>query len=337
MNELVNYQAEAINLAHLTESSKKQTVVLAARTGAALIQVKELLGHGDYVPWIEANMPVDQRQCQRYVRLAQQKPELISNTSREAYLDIDSELKLLSLDDEVAEEVRDFALENDLTRKEIAELTKQLKAKETEAGQLEQASDEWRQQYLDGREAARELDAELKRVTALKQETIYVEDSDKALEQYREETMGKLTSMALERDKAMTSLKQAKAKMEQDIKDGVTAALKGYTDKIESLQHQETALHGSIRLLTTKDNELDHSVGVRRENIAALSSARKAVNEFMSDISILEDLQFTDEERTTWMNLLNYLSQGIARYDHILGNHPSNNGSVVLSSNINAA
>jgi len=39
--------------------------------------------------------------------------------ARARHLSLESELKLLSLDDEVAEEVRDFAQENDLTRKEI--------------------------------------------------------------------------------------------------------------------------------------------------------------------------------------------------------------------------
>jgi len=125
--DLVNYQAEAINLANLTESAKKQTVVLAAKTGSALLKVKEMLPHGEYTPWVNENMPVNQRQCQKYTKLAQQRPELLSNAHLNAHLDVDSELKLLSLDDETANTVRDIAEKEDLTQKQIAE-KKQLKS-----------------------------------------------------------------------------------------------------------------------------------------------------------------------------------------------------------------
>jgi len=99
------------------------------------------MAHGEYLPWVEANMPISRQQCSKYVRLATEKPELLANGKHAYHLDVDSELKLLSLDDEVAEEVRDFAQENDLTRKEIAELTKQLKSKETESEQLTQTAE----------------------------------------------------------------------------------------------------------------------------------------------------------------------------------------------------
>jgi len=78
------------------------------------------MAHGEYLPWVEANMPVSASQCKRYVQLAKNRPDLLeANGARARHLSLESELKLLSLDDEVAEEVRDFAQENDLTRKEI--------------------------------------------------------------------------------------------------------------------------------------------------------------------------------------------------------------------------
>lgn len=83
-------------------------MILAAKTGAALIQVKELLSHGEYLPWVKANMPISRQQCSKYIRLATEKPELLANGAPGHHLDINSELKLLSLDDDKAEEVRDL-------------------------------------------------------------------------------------------------------------------------------------------------------------------------------------------------------------------------------------
>jgi hypothetical protein len=53
--------------------------------------------HGEYLSRIEANMPVNERQCQKFVRLAKDRPELLAaNTNPGSYLDIDSELMLLA-------------------------------------------------------------------------------------------------------------------------------------------------------------------------------------------------------------------------------------------------
>jgi len=115
------------------------------KTGAALIKVKELLGHGEYLPWIEGNMPINRSQCSKYVKLAKGRPELLSNGYSNNHLDIDSEFKLLALDDnEQSEEIRDTANELELTQRQIADLTKQVK-------ENEQTIEEWRQQFFDER------------------------------------------------------------------------------------------------------------------------------------------------------------------------------------------
>jgi hypothetical protein len=65
------------------------------------------LPHGDYLPWIEANMPVTERQCQKLVKLAKYRPQLLAaNTNSSSYLDINSELMLLafSIDDQTLDQ-----------------------------------------------------------------------------------------------------------------------------------------------------------------------------------------------------------------------------------------
>jgi hypothetical protein len=85
-----------------------------------------------------ANMPVNERQCQKFVRLAKDRPELLAaNTLHATYLELDSELMLLAFSQDDQNKIRDFAKEEDLTRKQISELTTQLKA-------AQESAEEWR-------------------------------------------------------------------------------------------------------------------------------------------------------------------------------------------------
>ena len=196
MSELSIIQSEAIASANLMLASLNQTVVLAAKTGASLLKVKETMPHGTFQSWVDANMPVKYNQCKRYMKLAKEKPELFeSKRSPGTFLDINSELKLLSFDDEQQNEIRDVANELDLTRKQISDLTAAVK-------KGEQTAEEWRQQCLDQRNEARkqaerasDLERKLKAEQSKPAEIIYVDDSEKALEQYREETEAKLKDL----------------------------------------------------------------------------------------------------------------------------------------------
>ena len=55
----------------------------AARCGELLRQAKAEVGHGNFLPWLEANFAGSKRMAQNYMRLA-------SNTQRVAYLGCDS-------------------------------------------------------------------------------------------------------------------------------------------------------------------------------------------------------------------------------------------------------
>ena len=45
----------------------------AKRAGALLLEVKATLEHGAFLPWVDANLNVSRRQCQRYMRAAEGK------------------------------------------------------------------------------------------------------------------------------------------------------------------------------------------------------------------------------------------------------------------------
>ena len=67
----------------------------AMRAGDALNEVKELLTHGQWLPWLEENFEGSIRVAQTYMRLAKHRDEL-ANTQNSAHLSIDAALKELA-------------------------------------------------------------------------------------------------------------------------------------------------------------------------------------------------------------------------------------------------
>lgn len=74
--EALDFPAVAgrINAAHDLAKRHADAALEHARTaGRLLTEVKETLSHGEWLPWLEANVAVSARQAQRYIRLAQGK------------------------------------------------------------------------------------------------------------------------------------------------------------------------------------------------------------------------------------------------------------------------
>ena len=57
----------AIKEANEVEKHIETAFQHAVKCGEALINKKEELGHGNFIPWIEGNMPIKVRQCQNYI------------------------------------------------------------------------------------------------------------------------------------------------------------------------------------------------------------------------------------------------------------------------------
>ena len=73
-NQLVNI-ADEINREHSLAMSHADIAIDHAKcAGGLLLQVKNSLPHGDFLPWIAANITVSERQAQRYIRAALGKP-----------------------------------------------------------------------------------------------------------------------------------------------------------------------------------------------------------------------------------------------------------------------
>jgi hypothetical protein len=86
-----------INAAHRAAfGHAKEAMEAAAECGRLLLQAKELVPHGDWVAWLEANTETDERQSQKYMRLAKHWPELEKRTGGSYLGGINETLKLIA-------------------------------------------------------------------------------------------------------------------------------------------------------------------------------------------------------------------------------------------------
>jgi len=138
--------AAEINLLHeAAEQHASQAVVYAARCGEKLIQAKASLGHGQWLPWLQGNCRVKDRQAAKYMRLAREMPELLEpNSQLTANLPgLEHAVALLGVEDEVKSTIQTrLDAGESLTVREIEQLKRQLKQVEVTRDQLVQKVDQ---------------------------------------------------------------------------------------------------------------------------------------------------------------------------------------------------
>jgi len=96
----------AIDSANKANEYAEKAIDYAIECGIHLIKVKQEVNHGDFLPWIEKNMPIDYKQCQRYLKLSN-NIELINRT-RVSYLkdmSIRGALELISTEEKRLKEI----------------------------------------------------------------------------------------------------------------------------------------------------------------------------------------------------------------------------------------
>jgi hypothetical protein len=69
--------AARINAAHeAAESALKSSVVHAMQAGELLVEAKEKIDHGEWLPWLKANFPFSDRTARLYMQIARRRPEV---------------------------------------------------------------------------------------------------------------------------------------------------------------------------------------------------------------------------------------------------------------------
>lgn len=71
--EIQTYAADINRHHQQAQAHASQAIEHAIEAGRLLLQAKEQLPHGQFLPWLEANCQVSARQAQRYMRAAQGK------------------------------------------------------------------------------------------------------------------------------------------------------------------------------------------------------------------------------------------------------------------------
>jgi Protein of unknown function (DUF3102) len=88
--------AAEIEAAHQAATGAARSAVEhAIECGRLLIQAKASVAHGEWLPWIEANLTFGPRQAQKYMRLAD-RAEALPNAHPDAHLTIDGAMALLA-------------------------------------------------------------------------------------------------------------------------------------------------------------------------------------------------------------------------------------------------
>lgn len=96
MTAVTSNLAERINAAHAAaHSAARSAIEHASGCGRLLLEAKAQLAHGEWLPWIEANLSFGSRQAQKYIRLHRYAAELPNATS-DAHSTIDGALAALA-------------------------------------------------------------------------------------------------------------------------------------------------------------------------------------------------------------------------------------------------
>ena len=112
---------KAIQLANAFNANQTKSTKLAIKCGIALIAAKASLPNGTFASWLQTNIPISHRQCNKFMRLAR-----IQGLSKlPKLLAIDSELVLNNHSKSTIKEIRKLNAKQTLSKRELTELLRE--------------------------------------------------------------------------------------------------------------------------------------------------------------------------------------------------------------------
>lgn len=106
MGALTNLAADIRREHEHAYGKAREALEHARRAGELLIEAKSVVEHGQWLPWLAANVPFSERTAQGYMRLASRWSELEAKSATVADLPLRAALKALAEPDEGASIVR---------------------------------------------------------------------------------------------------------------------------------------------------------------------------------------------------------------------------------------
>lgn len=238
MNELqIQRTPELIGseIRSLTVQAKKMTLWFGIEIGRRLVEAKELVGHGEWMKYLEEQTEFSQSQANRLMRVfneyASKQTSLFgaeTNSSTLNNLSISNALRLLALPENEREE---FAEEHDVEHMSARELEKLLKEKEAaEEGsalriaELEGKIDAANEAAQKAENERADVTAELKKAQAELKELrerpveVAVQIDEKAVERAKAETAAEYTGKISEAQKKLEASEEKVNKLKDKLK-----------------------------------------------------------------------------------------------------------------------
>ncbi len=340
----LNVLAAEIN-AHCdaVEVSMGQTLHLAAKAGDKLNQAKALVAHGEWLDWLGKNCRVKRIQASKYMRLAKEMPELISNVQSSEHLGVDAAMELLSAPEEIQQQVKEkLDAGESVTQNEIRELKRQ---NELLKKQAETAVDDYKREnesladqlnHLEVAFEAYKLDEglrindktrELK--TALEKEKELAdavrEQRDRMIKDSNDRIKALEQGLTQARNELAEKVEQAKAETIEASKHAIDADI---AERMNRLAMAEAKIDRARRDLDALEKR--HRLTLRSEDaLRAIRSHLIGIDTIMADFAEDVDSHAGDQEISNisdWVSMVETYEKGMAelrQFVNRMGNHGS--------------
>ncbi len=282
------------------EAGRRITLLCGIEIGRRLVEAKELLEHGEWLPWLERETQISDRSAARYMQVfreygaAQQSlfgP--VANSPMLSNLSISNALRLLALPEEERES---FAEEHDaehMTAREVEELVKARTAEieaekdraERERVAAETAKDEAEKEAQTAqralgmaRDKIRDLEARPVPVAVERDEKAIEEAAQKARKEAKAEAEKEIRALK-EQVSSTAANKQEAEKQLEKLKEQLAAAQTAGEDS-EKLKAQVKALEGKLALAAPEVAEFKAAFDrAQAELVTMLKALRKVQDE----------------------------------------------------------
>lgn len=237
---------------------KENAGITIIEIGRRLIEAKEQLSHGEWLPWLRDEVQFSEDTAQRFMRIAKEYGNSLSNTAPVRYLGVSKALQILALPDFQREDFISEKHEVDGEEKSVFEMTKkELDQAIKEKLELQNQVDEYSERADELEEQVDKLEVQLraaqedlkaaKEVTAIevvpdKEAEEKLRAEIKELKDKQKETKSKLEELKKRAETAESATKKALSEKEdaanEAAKKASETAERMYQKKIEDLEKQ---------------------------------------------------------------------------------------------------
>ena len=246
MNELTEKRTPELIGAEIrmyVDAGRRVSLLCGIEIGRRLVEAKDMLEHGEWLPWLEKETEFSDRSAARYMKLFEEYgasqqglfgPE--TNSPTLSNLPISKALALLSVPESERVEFAEEVDAEHISVRELQQAIEEKKAAEARAQQAEKERDDFRNErealslaLKHAKEEVRELESRPVEVAVEKDEAAVAAAAKEAKEQAEAEAAKKIAGMETKLQKAEQELEKAKAaaeKSESAAKENTDALVK---------------------------------------------------------------------------------------------------------------